>query len=261
MADDAKDETPPHDEGPKINDKRKIDPETGEARPSGRVGDGFRKKPPPPHDLDADPGAGDSESDSDSKDSDSRDSDSADGESTDSDEPAVDGAPGDDDIELIQSEGADIEFTDEDLELLAGAERDLVAEYRERAARAEAELKNFRTRVERDRQANREAVIAEVIRSLLPAIDDLDRAEAHGDLIEGSPLTIVAQKLRAGFEKYGLTKVGEKGERFDPKLHEAIVRLPSADVKFDTVADVIEPGYLLGERLIRAARVAVSSPE
>ena len=244
MADDAKDETPPHDEGPKINDKRKIDPETGEARVSGRVGDGFRKKA-----AEAKEGA------------ESTGAESKDSGPTDSDEPAVDGAPGDDDIELIQAEGADIEFTDEDLELLADAERDLVGEYRERAARAEAELKNFRTRVERDRQANREAVIAEVIRSLLPTIDDLDRAEAHGDLIEGSPLTIVAQKLRAGFEKYGLTKVGEKGERFDPKLHEALVRLPSADVKFDTVADVIEPGYLLGERLIRAARVAVSSPE
>jgi molecular chaperone GrpE len=243
MADDAKDETPPQDEGPKINDKRKVDRETGEPLPSGRVGDGFRKKAEPKG------------STADSKD---------DSEGTDDavvDEPALDEDSGVEDIELIQSEGADIEFTDEDLELLAGAERDLVGEYRERAARAEAELKNFRTRVERDRQANREAVIAEVIRSLLPTIDDLDRAEAHGDLIEGSPLTIVAQKLRAGFEKYGLTKVGEKGERFDPKLHEAIVRLPNADVKFDTVADVIEPGYLLGERLIRAARVAVSSPE
>jgi len=247
MADDAKDITPPRDdEGPKIEDKRKVDRETGEPIPSGRVGDGFRKKG------------------SESKESDDTEEPAADGSAADAasdDEPAVDEAPDADDVELIQTEGADIEFTDEDLELLAGAERDLVGEYRERAARAEAELKNFRTRVERDRQANREGVIAEVIRSLLPAIDDLDRAEAHGDLTEGSPLTIVAQKLRAAFEKYGLTKVGEKGERFDPKLHEALVRLPSADVEFDTVADVIEPGYLLGERLIRAARVAVSSPE
>ena len=250
MADDAKDSTPPRDdEGPKINDKRKVDPETGEPSPTGRVGDGFRKKAPDSKGSDAD-----------SKPSTDDSQDATPDESA-ADEPAVDEAPGLDDIDLIQAEGADIEFTDEDLELLAGAERDLVGEYRDRAARAEAELKNFRTRVERDRQANREVVIAEVIRSLLPAIDDLDRAEAHGDLTEGSPLTIVAQKLRAGFEKYGLTKVGEKGERFDPKLHEALVRLPSADVEFDTVADVIEPGYLLGERLIRAARVAVSSPE
>jgi molecular chaperone GrpE len=226
MADDAKDKTPKGDEdAPKIHDKRKIDPKTGEARVTEPVGDGFRQK------------VGDS------------------------DEPAVDEDPTAEDVELIQAEGADVEFTDEDLELLAEAERDLVAEYRDRAARAEAELKNFRTRVERDRQANREIVIADVIRSLLPAIDDLDRADAHGDLVDGSPLAIVAQKLRASFDKYGLTKVGEKGERFDPKLHEALVRLPSADVEFDTVADVIEPGYLLGERLIRAAKVAVSSPE
>jgi len=183
-------------------------------------------------------------------------------ESADTGEPLIEEEPsGADDVELLEAQDADVEFTDDDLALLAEAERDLVAEYRERAARAEAELKNFRTRVERDRAANREIVIAEVIRSLLPAIDDLDRADAHGDLVEGSPLTIVAQKLRAGFEKYGLAKVGEKGERFDPKLHEAIVRIPSGDVEFDTVADVIEPGYLLGERLIRAAKVAVSSPE
>jgi molecular chaperone GrpE len=237
MADDANDK-PKNGDEPEIVDKRKIDPDTGEARVTGRVGDGFRKKAAAAQNRPS--GAG---------------------KTADSDEPAVDETPGGEDVDLIQAEGADVEFTDEDLELLADAERDLVGEYRERAARAEAELKNFRTRVERDRQANREAVIAEVIRSLLPTIDDLDRAEAHGDLVEGSPLALVAQKLRAGFEKYGLTKVGEKGERFDPKLHEALVRLPSADVKVDTVADVIETGYLLGERLIRAAKVAVSSPE
>jgi molecular chaperone GrpE len=209
-------------------------------RVTGPVGDGFTK---------------DSESAE-------PEADAVEAETVDSDEPAVEEEPsGAEDVELIDAQGTDAEFTDEDLELLAEAERDLVAEYRERAARAEAELKNFRTRVERDRAANREIVIAEVIRSLLPAIDDLDRADAHGDLVEGSPLAIVAQKIRAAFDKYGLTRVGEKGERFDPKLHEALVRIPSTDVTVDTVADVIEPGYLLGERLIRAAKVAVSSPE
>lgn len=223
MTDDSNDKKPKgDDESPKVHDKRKIDPETGEARVA---------EPAPEPEVAA------------------------------SEEPAVDEAPGADDIQLLDAEGPDVEFTEEDLELLAEAERDLVAEYRDRAARAEAELKNFRTRVERDRQANREVVIAEVIRSLLPAIDDLDRADAHGDLVEGSPLAIVAQKIRAAFDKYGLERVGEKGERFDPKRHEALVRLPSSEVEFDTVADVIEPGYLLGERLIRAAKVAVSSPE
>jgi molecular chaperone GrpE len=194
---------PDESEEPVIRDKRKIDPETGEARKSAAA--------------------------------------------------AAD--------DLIQADGPDVELSDEDAALLAEAERDLVGEYRERAARAEAELKTFRTRVERDRVANREAVIAEVIRTLLPAIDDLDRAEAHGDLTEGSPLAIVAQKLRAGFERYGLRRVGEAGEPFDPQVHEAIVQLPTAGVTVNTVADVIEPGYALGERLIRAAKVAVSVPE
>ena len=175
---------------------------------------------------------------------------------------AEDGAPADVESaeDLVQAEDADVELSDDDMALLAEAERDLVGEYRERAARAEAELKNFRTRVERDRQANREAVIAEVIRSLLPVIDDLDRADAHGDLTEGSPLALIASKLRAGFEKYGLTRVGEKGEPFDPKLHEALVQLPSPDATSQTIADVIEVGYTLGERLIRPAKVAVSVP-
>lgn len=147
----------------------------------------------------------------------------------------------------------------EDLEILDSAERDLVAEYRDRAARAEAELQNFRTRVERDRQANREAVIAEVVRSLLPALDDLDRADSHGDLA-GTPLELVAQKLRTTFERYGVAAVGTVGEAFDPAIHEAMVRIPNAEATSDTVAEVIEGGYTLGDRLIRPAKVAVQVP-
>ena len=152
------------------------------------------------------------------------------------------------------------QLSDEDNALLDAAATDLVAEMRSDMLRAQAELVNFRNRVERDRAANRDAVIAEVIRSLLPALDDLSRAEKHGDL-EGSPLEIVAVKLRGSLEKYGLRSVGEVGEVFDPHLHEAVVQLPSADVTVETVADVIDPGYALGERLIRAAKVAVSVPE
>lgn len=155
---------------------------------------------------------------------------------------------------------ADGTLSADDQALLDQAATDLVAEMRSDMLRAQAELVNFRTRVERDRVANREAVIAEVIRSLLPAIDDLSRAEAHGDLVEGSPLAIVAQKLRGAFEKYGLTTVGVKGEAFNPAFHEAVVQLPTPDATSNTIADVIEPGYVLGDRLIRAAKVAVSVP-
>jgi molecular chaperone GrpE len=127
--------------------------------------------------------------------------------------------------------------------------------------RAQAELVNFRNRVERDRAANREAVVAEVLRAFLPALDDLARAEAHGDVPEGSGIAIVAQRIRASFEKYGVRPVGAKGDPFDPNFHEALVQLPSADVQGPTVADVIEIGYAINDRLLRPAKVAVSVPE
>jgi molecular chaperone GrpE len=183
--------------------------------------------------------------------------------------------------DLIEAEGPDVEtsnaeapagvtpedpqpevitLTEEEVKFIEEGEKDLVAEMRNDMLRAQAELVNFRTRVERDRVANREAVIVEVIRSMLPAIDDLARAEKHGDLT-GGPLELVAQKIHGGFEKYGLRSVGEKGEPFDPHFHEALVQVPSADVKVNTIADVIETGYALGDRLIRAAKVAVLVPQ
>lgn len=148
----------------------------------------------------------------------------------------------------------------EDQALLDEASKDLVADMRNDMLRAQAELVNFRQRVERDRTANREAVIAEVLRSLLPVIDDLALAEAHGDLVEGAPLTLIAQKLRTTFEKYGLKEVGAKGEPFDPTIHEAVVQLPDPAATSQTVADVIQAGYILGERLVRPAKVVVSVP-
>ena len=142
---------------------------------------------------------------------------------------------------------------------LSDADRDLVADMRTDMLRAQAELVNFRKRVERDREANRDAVIAEVVRALLPALDDLTRAEAHGDLTEG-PMQVIGQKIRGGFEKFKLVQIGEKGEPFDPNVHEAIVQLPTPGATDQTVADVVEPGYKLGDRVLRAAKVAVAVP-
>ncbi len=142
---------------------------------------------------------------------------------------------------------------------LSQADRDLVADMRADMLRAQAELVNFRKRVERDREANRDAVIAEVVRALLPALDDLTRAEAHGDLTEG-PMQVIGQKIRGGFEKFKLVQIGEKGELFDPNVHEAIVQLPTPGATGQTVADVVEPGYKLGDRVLRAAKVAVAVP-
>lgn len=123
--------------------------------------------------------------------------------------------------------------------------------------RLQADFVNYRARVERDRGLERQMAVADTLRAFLPALDDLDRAQAHGDLQEGTPMAAVAQKLRAAGEKLGLVAFGEKGDLFDPEIHEALVKNVSDSVSAPTVADVIERGYKLGDRLVRPAKVAV----
>lgn len=125
--------------------------------------------------------------------------------------------------------------------------------------RLQAEFVNYKSRVERDRDVARSAAIAEVLRAVLPALDDLSRAEVHGDL-EGSPFAAVVTKLRNAGEKFGLKQFGVKGEKFDPEVHNALVQTPNPDVTENVIADVVEPGYTLGERLLRPAMVAVFIP-
>ncbi|MEY2693969.1 MAG: hypothetical protein RL142_317 [Actinomycetota bacterium] len=126
--------------------------------------------------------------------------------------------------------------------------------------RLQAEFVNYKARVERDRDQARNLAIAEAFRAILPALDDLSRAEAHGDL-EGSPFAAVVTKLRNAGEKFGLKAIGAKGDKFDPELHNALVQTPSAEVTETIIADVIEQGYMIGDRLLRPAMVAVNIPE
>jgi len=150
---------------------------------------------------------------------------------------------------------ADLEAQLEDLGGVVNKEAELLGDLQ----RLQAEFVNYKARVERDRDVARTNAIAEVLRSLFPALDDLARAEAHGDL-EGSPFAAVANKLRAAGDKFGLVQFGAKGEVFNPELHDALAQVPSPSVTEMTIADVIEPGYQLGERVIRAAKVAVMIP-
>lgn len=126
--------------------------------------------------------------------------------------------------------------------------------------RLQADFVNYRARVERDRGVERQLAVVETIRAFLPALDDLTRAEAHGDVQDGTPMAAIAQKLKAAGEKFGLKAFGEKGEKFDPEIHEALVQNPSADVTEPTIADVIELGYMVGDRMLRPAKVAVFTP-
>ena len=126
--------------------------------------------------------------------------------------------------------------------------------------RLQADFINYRARVERDRGAERQLAVADTIRAFLPALDDLTRAQQHGDVQEGTPMAAIAQKLRAAGEKLGLQSFGEKGEKFDPEKHDALVQTPNPEVSEAVIADVVELGYQLGERMLRPAKVAVFVP-
>ena len=131
-------------------------------------------------------------------------------------------------------------------------EQELLADLK----RLQAEFINYKNRVERDRDLARNAAIAEVLRAVLPALDDLERAESHGDL-EGTPFAAVVTKLRAAGEKFGLAPFGKVGDKFDPEIHNALVQTPNPEVKETVIADVVELGFHLGDRLLRPALVAV----
>jgi molecular chaperone GrpE len=125
--------------------------------------------------------------------------------------------------------------------------------------RVTAEYANYRKRVDRDRGLVAEQAIGVVLATLLPVLDDLDRAREHGDLV--GPLAAVAEQLAAAVGKFGLTPFGEKGDPFDPTRHEAVAHQTSPDVTESTCVDVMRRGYLLGDRLLRPALVAVADPE
>jgi len=125
--------------------------------------------------------------------------------------------------------------------------------------RITAEYANYRKRVDRDRSLVSEQAIASVLSALLPILDDLDRAREHGDLT--GPFGAVAEQLTTTLGKFGLSAFGEKGDPFDPTRHEAVSHQTSPDVEVPTCVEVMRRGYLMNDRLLRAAMVAVASPE
>ncbi|MFA5606461.1 MAG: nucleotide exchange factor GrpE [Leucobacter sp.] len=130
--------------------------------------------------------------------------------------------------------------------------------YLEDLRRLTAEYANYRKRTEANAELEKQRATATVVMPLLPVLDDLDRAEQHGDLVEGSAFTTIAQKIRGSLERLGLQAFGEKGEPFDPQVHEAIAQVPVPGTEEETVLDVVERGYRLGEVELRPAKVAVA---
>lgn len=134
-----------------------------------------------------------------------------------------------------------------------------VAELTDDLRRVHAEYANYRKRVERDREAAREIVIAGVLADLLPVLDDVERAREHGEL-DGAFKT-VGENLEQVAAKLGLERFGVLDEPFDPTVHEALTSEQRDGVDEPTVVSVYQPGYRIGERIIRPARVAVAGTD
>jgi molecular chaperone GrpE len=125
--------------------------------------------------------------------------------------------------------------------------------------RLQAEYANYRKRVERDRVAVREQALANVLVELLPVLDDIGRARDHDELTGG--FKSVGEALEAKVAKLGLERYGEKGEPFDPTVHEALLHSFSTEVTEPTCVEILQPGYRVGGRVLRPARVSVAEPE
>lgn len=137
---------------------------------------------------------------------------------------------------------------------------DKEAELREDLQRLQAEYVNYRKRVERDREAVRELAVQSVLNNLLPVLDDIDAARAHGDLTDG-PFAAIANKLDAVLDGLGLERINEPGAVFDPTVHEALMQQPHPEIPADHVAMVLRAGFRKGDRILRAAQVIVSLGE
>lgn len=135
----------------------------------------------------------------------------------------------------------------------------LLAERTEDLQRLQAEYVNYKRRVDRDRALSRQSGVDKVITDLMPVLDSIAMARQHGE-VEGG-FKLVVDELEKVANNHGLTSFGEVGDVFDPNLHEALMQMPMEGVSVTSVSQVMQPGYKLGDRVLRPARVAVSDPD
>jgi molecular chaperone GrpE len=171
--------------------------------------------------------------------------------------------------EARAAEGADEELTVDDIlnaeqtdeaaaedAAIADAEATLLNDLK----RLQAEYANYRRRTDEQRQTDIERAQGEAAKGLIPVLDDLARAAQHGDLVEGTPFAVIAEKVRAVVERLGVVSYGEAGEEFDPQQHEAIFQQPTPGAEKTTILEVVEVGYRLGDVELRPAKVVVAVP-
>lgn len=246
-------------QGPVIRDRRRIDPATGEVRdpgePGPRRGPGQAGTQPRPgrHSVSR-PGGMSASSGA------SPQTGGAPGRGAAESGGAADDRPGTADgaassaATAAEAPGAEREAADAS----AAKAVTMLSERTADLQRLQAEYANYRKRVERDRLAVREQALANVLNELVPVLDDIGRAREHGELTGG--FKSVGESLEGIAFKLGLTPFGESGDPFDPTLHEALMHSYSAEVTEPTAVQILQPGYKVGERIIRPARVAVAEP-
>jgi molecular chaperone GrpE len=161
--------------------------------------------------------------------------------------------------EKTAPESSDKELSDAVDEALAEVEVDEVAVLTSDLQRVQAEYSNYRKRVDRDRITANEITTAIVLSEFLPVLDDISRAEEHGELTGG--FKAVADQLQTITSKLGLTKFSDVDVPFDPNIHEALMHSTSPEVTETSVTQVLQPGFKFKDRVIRPARVAVTDPE
>ena len=134
------------------------------------------------------------------------------------------------------------------------------SEYKDGWARSQAEFQNYKKRIERDNELTYSSMKADIIKKVLPALDDLERALQNrtADDAWANGIELIARKLQNMLESEGLKRIEAKGAAFDPNFHEAITHEPNDDVESEHVIDVVQNGYMLGERVIRPALVRVA---
>lgn len=171
--------------------------------------------------------------------------------------PAAEAAATGEQADAQAAEGESAE--NEDTLTPLGKAKQEAAEYLEALQRERAEFINYRNRAAKEQERFRQHGIIDVLTALLPALDDIDRIREHSEMDDS--FKAVSAKIDKAFEKFGVEKFGEKGEEFDPTRHDAILHKPDPTADKEIVDTVVEAGYRIGDRVIRAARVVVASPQ
>ena len=135
-----------------------------------------------------------------------------------------------------------------------------ILEYKDGWARAQADFQNYKKRMERDNELMYASMKGDIIKKVLPALDDLERALQNRptDDAWANGIELVVRKFQTIMENEGLKRIEAKGTAFDPNFHEAISNEPSDKVESGHVIEVVQNGYMLGERVIRPALVRVA---